>query len=407
MRCRMRRFFLCALAAFSVAVLPLCASGDNFMEENAEVRIQNVMAKLRRGERVKIAALGGSITTGYNSNPINANSWAARTAGWFRSKAAESGCELTFANEGVSGTDSAFASVRVGDHIKAIGADMVILEFAMNDQWLDPKVRRRTYEGVIRQMMNGTDTAVLALFVNERKPPYSGQQYEQQPICEYYHIPYVSWKDCVFSANPNADFDEFFDGEESVHPNNAGHASIASFITEWLENTWRNLPPDSGIPSPVRELPVPLTDDGFEFPRYYHRDNISPVSNSGWTAGSPVHTEWVSHGQARQGWQSAEAGAEMTFELEGTSVGITYCESDQFRDAQAWVTLPDGTESPKVILNCFQANRRGYLGWAYKEIVSGAGPEKYTLHVVVSRRASKSREGKPANITGIIVTGKK
>ena len=44
--------------------------GNNYMEEKSEVRIQNVLAKIRRGENVNIAVLGGSITTGYSSNPI-------------------------------------------------------------------------------------------------------------------------------------------------------------------------------------------------------------------------------------------------------------------------------------------------------------------------------------------------
>lgn len=392
-------------AALLFTPASLFAEGD-YMSEKPEVRIQNVLAKIRRGEPVRIASLGGSITTGFNSNPIATSSWAARVGEWFKTLGAQTGSNVTFANEGVSGTDSAFAVARVKNHILDLNIDLVILEFAMNDQWLEEDVRQRTYEGVIRQIMNNSETAILALYVNERVSPYSSQQYEQQPICEYYHIPFVSWKDCVFNDNPKANFDDFFNVPESVHPNNKGHESIASYIIAKLNSIWESLPKDSDIPKPVKELPKPLTDTGFEFATYYNRDNLTPVSNTDWESESPVHSEWVSHGNAHQGWQSNTPEAEIVFEVEGSSVGIMYAESDQFRDAQAWVERSDGSTTPRVILNCYQVSRQGYLGWAYREVVRSDKIEKFKLHVIVSRRAPKSAAGKYANITGIIAGGK-
>jgi len=303
----------------------------------------------------------------------------------------------------VSGTDSAFAAVRLKDHVTAFKPDLVILEYAMNDQWLDPKVRRRTYEGVIRRIMDGTDCAVLALFVNERKPPYPGQQYEQQPICGYYHIPFVSWKDCAAADPGKTDWNVFFDGEETIHPNNAGHASIASYIRARLSSYYDSLPPDSAIPKPVRELPAALTDTGFQYVSYYAMDDIQPETNTGWKNGSPVHSEWVQHGQAKQGWQTDDPGAVITFKVSGSSVGVTYCESDTFRNADAWVTRPDGTDTPHVTLECYSSIRNGYLGWAYREIVSGPDEQTYTLHIAVKKRG---KAGSFANITGIAAGGR-
>jgi lysophospholipase L1-like esterase len=391
-------------AAVCLLLFPLAAEGDtSYMNEKAEVRIQNVLAKLRRGEPVTVIALGGSITTGYASNPIAQNSWAALTGSWFSEKAAATGSSLHYMNEGLSGTDSAFAAVRVKDHVSAFKPDLVLLEFAMNDQWLDPKVRCRTYEGVIRQIMDGTDCAVLALFVNERKPPYPGQQYEQQPVCEYYHIPFVSWKDCIAAERQNTGWNNFFDGEETIHPNNAGHASIAKYITEKLASYYDTLPADSAIPAPVRELPAALTDTGFQYVTYYSMDNREPETNTGWQKGSPVHSEWVQHGQVKQGWQTDDPDAVMTFKVTGSSIGVTYCESDQFRSADAWVTKPDGTDTPHVLLECCNSIRSGYLGWAYREIVSGSAEDAYILHVAVKKRG---RSGSFANITGIVAAGK-
>lgn len=387
------------------------SAGEKYMNESAEVRIQNVLAKIRRGESVTIAALGGSITTGYNSNPIGQKSWAALTQKWFEKIAAENGAKINFLNEGVSGTDSAFAVARVKDHIINNKADLVILEFSVNDLWLDTNTRNKTYEGVIRQIMNNSETAILALFINV-KGDDSGvqlpsQQKEQQPICEYYHIPYVSWKDGVLASGSVNDFDAFYDAPETVHPNNEGHASIAGFITEKLQGYWDNLPEDKKIPAPVKKLPAPKESDAFEFVEYYHKDNLTPASNKGWEiGGTPEHDDWVKRGSVRQGWQTNEVNAEITFDVEAATLGVTYCESDQFRNAIAWVTGPDGYESEKVSLQCFVSYRSGYYGWAYRPVVSGDKVQKYTLHVKCSKRGGSDRDGKYCNITGIIATKK-
>jgi lysophospholipase L1-like esterase len=391
-------------AAVCLLLFPLSAEGAaSFMNEKQEVRIPYALAKLRRGEPLTVITLGGSITTGFASNPITENSWAALTGRWFKEKALSTGSCLHYMNEGVSGTDSAFAAVRVKDHVTAYNPDLVILEFAMNDQWLDPKVRRRTYEGVIRQIMDGTDCAILALFVNERNPPFPGQQYEQQPVCGYYHIPFVSWKDCVMSDNKNTDWNRFFDGNEAVHPNNAGHESIAEYVIAKLESYYDALPADDSVPVPVKQLPKALSDTGFQYVTYYSMDDIVPETNTGWQSGSPVHSEWVQHGHVKQGWQTGNPGAVMTFKVAGSSIGITYCESDQFRNADAWVTKPDGTDSPHIMLACCSSIRNGYLGWAYREIVNGPKVETYTLHVAVKKRG---KAGSFANITGIAAAGK-
>jgi len=383
----------------------LFAAGDKNMNEN--LRLENFFAKVRRGESVTVAAIGGSITRGFNANPTSSKCWAGLTEQWLKNLAAENASELSFYNRGVSGTDSAFGVARLEDHILALKPDLVIVEYAMNDQWLDVKVRKRTYEAIIRRILDNSDTAILALFVNERNSPYNSNQPEEEKICKYYDIPYVSWKNCLFEEDSHASFNEFFDGEEAIHPNNAGHAKIADYIIAKLSSVWRALPEAAAISAFEKTLPEPMTDKGFENALYYHSENIEALSNSDWKKGSPVHSEWVTCGNAHKGWETNVAGAEMTFEVYGTSVGITYCESDKFRDAIAWVEREDGSNSQKIPLTCFVSYRKGYYGWAYKELVNDKEPQKYIVHVQCSKRAPKSAAGKFCNITGILVGGEK
>jgi len=203
------------------------------------------------------------------------------------------------------------------------------------------------------------------------------------------------------------DFEAFYDAPETVHPNNAGHASIAAFITKKLQYYWENLPDDKNIPAPEKSLPAPKESDKFEFVEYYHKDNLTPASNNGWEiGGTPEHDDWIKRGNVRQGWQTNLVDGEITFDVEGSVIGITYCESDQYRNAIAWVTGPDGKESDKVSLQCYSAIRNGYYGWAYKTLISGDKVEKYTVHVKCSKRGGAGRDGKYCNITGILACKK-
>lgn len=397
------------LSVMAAAIICCCcaaAQGNAYMNENQDLRLQNFFSKMRKGEDLTVIALGGSITTGFAANPAGANGWAGKTGAWLVNLGKENNSKVTFLNQGVSGTDSAFAIARLQDHVISKNPDLLLLEFAMNDQWLETKTRKRTYESIIRSVLSKTDAAILVLFVNERKAPFSSNQAEQQTICEYYHLPYVSWKDSLF-ATGKKDFEGFFDGEEGIHPNNAGHAKIAEFMIGKLEDVFNNLPAESDIPTPCKEIPKVLSDCGFENVVYYTKDNISPLTNTGWVEGSPVHNEWTAHGNSHQGWQSKTAGAEITFEVTGSAVGITYCESDQFRDPIAWVEFENGKTSTKIPLNCYQSYRKGYYGWAYKELVNTDTVQKFIVHVQCNKRASKDKEGKNCNITGILVAGEK
>lgn len=390
--------------AASLAVCFNAFAGDKAsgMSNSSNVLLESFFSKIHRGENVKVIALGGSITTGFNARNPEIEGWAGVTGSWIKSYGEKYGSEVTFLNRGVSGTDSAFAVARLNDHVISEKPDLLLLEFAMNDQWLDEKVRQRTYETIIRKVLGETDSAILALFVNERKSPYPGNQKEQQKICEHYNVPFVSWKDSLFLEKKYNDFESFFDGSETVHPNNAGHEKIASFLIDYLQKVAENtaeVKTDKKL-----GLPDPLNKNLYENAVYYHSGNIEPLESEGWKKGSPVHNEWQKHGKAGRGWQSNTPDSELIIEIEGKTVGVTYCESDQFRDCIAWVTDENGKAGKKVILNNYVSYRKGYYGWAYRELISKEESHKYKLHVLCIDNAPKGKENRNTNITGILVS---
>ncbi|MBP5569044.1 MAG: hypothetical protein J6X54_07460 [Treponema sp.] len=366
-------------------------------------RIKTVFKKIKDGKKVTVATLGGSITTGYASNPLEKNSWASLTSNWFKELCSKYNAPFDFINMGVSGTDSAFGAVRVDEHIIQKKADLVILEFAVNDLWLSPEVRKNSYEGILRKILANTDAAVFALFVNLKNYPYENNQVEQKKICDYYKIPYLSWKDSVFTENINADFEEFFEGQENVHPSNAGHKKISELLVKEFERIWKMMEEDKNDFSIINKaLPVPLTKNQFEECSYFHNKNITPFENENWEAESPVHPEWEKRGGAVKGWQCSKNTGVLSFNVKGTSIGVTYSESDEFKDAQAWCVLKDGTETSKVTLNCYSEMRKGYLGWAYKELINFEEEETCVLKIAPLESLKEAY----CNITGIICGAK-
>jgi len=383
-------------------LLMMCISNICSQAFSDSGSISRVMSSLKSGNEVTITALGGSITTGYAAHPPLQKGWAALVNEWWQEKALETGGKVTYYNAGVSGTDSAFAAARLEDHILSKKPDLVFLEFAMNDQWLDRKVRQRSYEGILRTMLNN-GSAVFALFVNEKLPPYRSNQDEQMKICEHYAVPYVSWKDSVNSFNDEAVWNAYFSGSETIHPNDQGHASIASLIIEQLDTIWNSGAEDAAFSKPS-SLPEPLTLADFENVRVLYNSNTVPLSNTGWEEGSPVHDDWRRIGSVKQGWSTVHSDAVISFNISAISCGIMYAESTMFRNAEAWIEWPDGTTGRKVSLNCYNASRNGYLGWYYAEIFGGTELKTGILHIGVKKSRSTD-EGKSVNIAGIIVTG--
>ncbi|MCX7656447.1 MAG: SGNH/GDSL hydrolase family protein [Treponemataceae bacterium] len=370
-------------------------------DENIVLRLMRAMKKLQRGESLAIVTLGGSITTGYAAKDPPTEGWAGLVQQWWEQKAHEVGGSILFHNAGLSGTDSVWATVRLKDQVMRYDPDVVFVEFAINDQWLDTQVRLRSYEGLLRSLLDSSERAVVLLFLNEKAHPERGQGKEQAELGRYYGLPMLRWADWV---KPE-EWDRYFNGNETIHPNTEGHESIARGIVAMLEEIWEKARQFTDGISPVADLVPPCYSDEFQFVRWIHSGNSEVLVNTGWVIGGDIHPEWFRCGGSMPaGWRTADSRAQFVVRVRGKSVGILYSESDQYRNALAWVEYPDGRQGKKVSLDCFVPYRKGYVGWAYRELVQGAMVQEYRVHVEV-KKSRASDEGKWVNVAGIVVTG--
>jgi lysophospholipase L1-like esterase len=372
------------------------------------------MAKLRGGKTISVVTLGGSITTGHQAQPPESAGWAAHVNNWLQGKASESGggepggCEpdgsVEFHNSGASGTDSAFASIRVCDHALAYNPDLVIVEYAVNDQWLDSRVRRRSYEGLIRRLLDGSDRAIVLIALNEKGDPEKSAFLDQSEIARYYNIPILAWADWVKPS----EWDNYFSGEETIHPNNEGHASIASGIIRFLNAAWDSPRQAASVNTAgqVLPLPPPLVSAEFQNVKFIDSsDAAAIVKNAGWEAKPAIlPDEWLSRGGRRiYGWTTSDPRADLAVRVRGKSVGVLFAESDQFFNSLAWLEDAGGNaKTEKTIIKNYVDWRIGYYGFAYAEIADNLDPLKeYILRIGINPGAKNSAS---AHIIGIICT---
>jgi lysophospholipase L1-like esterase len=333
------------------------------------VRMQQVMAKARRGEKIVIGGIGGSITEGYTAS-VAAKRYLTQVYDWWD---AHFPGQVTLINAGIGATGSGLGVHRAEDDLLSKNPDFVIIEFAVND--LGAPQRQQTLEGLIRKMLNQPNQpAVLLLYFMMKNG--ASTQADFAPLAEHYRLPQVSYADRVqqLVREGKITLEDIF--ADDYHPNNLGHTYAAAFVIETLDTVYNNLPAqDANIPAPAA-LPPPLFSDVFEHTRCLHYDNFQPTMQGNWNKGR------LDKSCGGGGWLGNDAGAELTFpNLEGTTfgVGVRVQRNRDFGIAEVWVD-----DGPHVKIDSYLPLSAGSWGGPVPNFTLvaenlSAGP--HTLHV--------------------------
>lgn len=351
-------------------------------------RLRRVIARIESGMPVCIAAIGGSITTGHAAYPPEEQGWLAQLAGSI--SRCRPGAALQILNLGVSGTDSATAAHRVHTQAIETEADLVIVEFGVNDQWLDPAFRRLSYEGLLRQLLRAPHSpAVLCLHLVQQANQARDASEEHIKIARHYGLPsldFGNWMDSI-GLHMGYRWPQLYN-DEPIHPNQHGHTAIAHALSDMLLSPF---PPSRD--EAHRSLPPPLYGDDFEYTAPLGSADIRPYRNDGFVAGGDLHEDWARRpGGAKHGWYCKTPGATASFLVHGRQIGLFCAESDQYSDLEAWVD-----DGPVVHVRQFNPIRQGYLGWAYTPVGRNLADGAHLLHV----RARGMTEGSAGFHAGI------
>ncbi|MEO6276193.1 GDSL-type esterase/lipase family protein [Roseateles sp.] len=351
---------------------------------SADARLQAVMQRLQAGEPITLATLGGSITTGYAAQPPRERGWAALLAKSF-------GPKVKLVNAGVSGTDSAAGVQRLQSQVLDAQPDLVIVEFGVNDQWLDPAVRGSSYEAILRRLLTAKKPpAVVVLGLTQQGNQARDAVDIQLKLAAHYGLTALDfgrWMQARVEAGEDR-WAALYD--EPVHPNGMGHQRIALALAETLRAAARSQV------APTAALPEPLYGHAHEFTRLLTGDTLKPYQQHGFTRGGEVHPEWT--GQ-QPGWVSIADDAEARFLVYGSEVAVFHAESEHYRNLEARVD--DGAW---VLLRGQVPERKGYLGWHYAVIGRDLEPTAHLLQVRV-KRDEWAGSGRPASLLAVMSAG--
>ena len=203
----------------------LVSTGNNY-------RLKKVIERCKRGEKVVIAYIGGSITQGAGGKPINTKCYAYRSYEAFcKLFSPNEGRNVQYIKAGVGGTPSELGMVRYDRDVTQDGKiqpDLVVIEFAVNDE--GDETKGISFESLVLKVLQAENKpAVLlnfAVFMNDWN-----LQDRLQPIGERYELPMVSVKDAVvpqFEDNKVITKRQFF--YDIYHPTNDGHRIMADCI---------------------------------------------------------------------------------------------------------------------------------------------------------------------------------
>jgi lysophospholipase L1-like esterase len=350
----------------------------------AEARLQAVMKRLEAGEPITLATLGGSITTGYAAQPPREKGWAALLA-------KSLGPKVRLVNAGVSGTDSAAGVQRLQSQVLDKSPDLVIVEFGVNDQWLDPGVRGSSYEALLRKLLAAKKPpAVVVLGLTQQGNQARDAVEIQLKLAAHYGLTALDfgrWMQARVETGQDR-WASLYD--EPVHPNGMGHQRIALALAEALRAAART------PAGPAAPLPEPLHGRAHEFTRLLTGDTLKPYQVRGFERGGEIHPEWT--GQ-KPGWVTKADDAEARFLVYGSEVAVFHAESALYRNLEARVD-----DGPWVTLQGHVADRKGYLGWHYTVVGRDLEPTAHLLQVRV-KRDEWAGSGRPASLLAIMSAG--
>ena len=308
-------------------------------------RFQQLFAKLRQGRVNTIGFIGGSITTGAKSGGL-AFSWPKLVFDWFTDAFPETSLEYVNAAIGATGTD--FGAHRVQRDLLESDPDVVFVEFAVNDG--RTPACRETLEGMLRQILKSRSQPAVMLLFTMASGGSNAQQWHSE-VGNHYALPMVSFRDAYWPEIEagRLQWDDVI--ADTVHPNRQGHACCADLVTSRLEQLLADFPGER-VPTPIRALPAPLTDNAYEHTAMYTAASLTPTRNAGWTL--------VDEGKAARfgkGWTSTTPGSVLEFEVTGTVFSILFhrIKADMGRIA---VQVDDG--QPRTFDAWFDQTWGGY-----------------------------------------------
>lgn len=303
--------------------IPLIHPGDFYNEKECTVRkgLPNFYSKIKKGQEVTIAFIGGSITQGEYCYRLQTTQYMENTY---------SGVRFKWINAGVSGTGTDLGAFRIREQVLQYNPDLIFIEFAVNGGYPDGT------EGMIRKIIKenpSTDICLIYTIYTGQTVAYQKGDVPQvikklEDIAAHYQIPSIHlgmeaaklekegkllWKGSKETAAGKILF-----SNDGVHPIADGGNLYAAAIARGLKKTQKE-----NIPSQVRSLPDPLIGAEWEEAEMYIPSQIASFDRS-W---KEINTSENPSLKKFSGWfdtlmTTGKEGASFSFGFEGDMFGL-------------------------------------------------------------------------------------
>jgi hypothetical protein len=358
--------------------------------------LPRTLAAVRAG-KLCVAHIGGSITCGYASSEPSLRSARARLSHWLRLRTPS--LELLEIDAGVGGTNSIFGAHRLRmDVLDRASPDLLIVEFAVNDDTSRPDDAIRGVEGIVRQALNEPDAPDVCLVyaacqddlvaVSADVLPPNIDRHER--VAAHYDLPSIWMGLPVLRAviEGSLNWNDYF--VDSVHPNDCGFALYSHTLTSAVACMLRS----SARPRRRRELPEPVV--------------LPSLDRAGLVDVDPAWTcdRWAIEPRQRAGgWNCFsrllscdQPDAPLVIPFSGVSIG-TVVEASEDSGTMLW-SVDDSPWSAMPVFDEFSAGltRPRPLGLA-----SNLPPGQHTLRIRVAPDKPEQSRGRWVRIGQLLV----
>jgi len=286
-------------------VVPLTSFDQYIMRGN----LMRSFQRFEAGGPVRIAFMGGSVTTRQWRNPLMA---------YLKGKFPKA--EFDFIMAGIGGTDANLGAFRLpGDVFGRGPVDLFFLEFAVNGGGV------RAMEGIVRQAKQRCPDIdiMLMYFANtshvaqEEKGAIPNIVADHEKVAEHYGLPAIFlYKEVSHRMTAGKMTWKDFSGD-SVHPNQAGCDIYSECLEGFLEQAWAD--PKLAPAAPV--MPDKLDPGCYDRGHYVDPQQATVVSGFAWQPKWTTTEKCVNFRPPVDLLEAATPGSEVRLKFSGTTVG--------------------------------------------------------------------------------------
>lgn len=205
-----------------------------------EQALYTCLQRARARKKMTAAFIGSSITKGKMAEGTKDGmfneklSYVEYFARWWQDSFPQ--IDLDVVNAGISATDSYLGVHRVQKDVLDKNPDLVVVEFAVNDQ--DTDLHKQAYENLVRKLLDADPKPAVLLLFTSRVNGENCQDAQAQ-IGEYYHLPMVSYANVMNDMLRHGIYTAGQLSGDGVHPSALGSAVIGELLARYMDGIFQ------------------------------------------------------------------------------------------------------------------------------------------------------------------------